>query len=97
MQATDDINLRPMGKKMTMGSEKIYTVCLNCEEVASSLATRGFKRGTRCDLSLEPVQSRSKKHHRVVFFKDDEGREVRVVTSLRYVSAEEITNLFKPR
>lgn len=35
VQATDYINLRPMNKKMTMGSEKIYTVCLNCGEVFS--------------------------------------------------------------
>ncbi|WP_146553274.1 hypothetical protein [Rummeliibacillus sp. SL167] len=35
VKATDYINLRPMNKKMTMGSEKIYTVCLNCGEVVS--------------------------------------------------------------
>ncbi|WP_100330123.1 IS4 family transposase [Bacillus xiapuensis] len=46
---------------------------------------------------LGSVQSRSEKRHRVVFFKDDEGREVRVVTSLRHVSAEEIANMYKAR
>ncbi|MGM7637491.1 IS4 family transposase, partial [Bacillus sp. Hm123] len=46
---------------------------------------------------LGSVQSRSEKRHRVVFFKDDEGREVRAVTSLRHVSAEEIANMYKAR
>jgi hypothetical protein len=35
VQATDYINLRPLDKKMTFGSEKIYTVCLDCGEVLS--------------------------------------------------------------
>lgn len=35
IQATDFINLRPLGKKMTIGTEKVYTVCLDCGEVAS--------------------------------------------------------------
>ncbi|MNY74686.1 hypothetical protein D3C86_2137750 [compost metagenome] len=35
VQATDYINLRPLDKKMAVGSEKIYTVCLNCGEVVS--------------------------------------------------------------
>jgi hypothetical protein len=35
VQATDFVNLRPLDKKMAFGSEKIYTVCLDCGEVAS--------------------------------------------------------------
>ena len=35
IQATDFINLRPLHKKMVLGSEKIYTVCLECGEVVS--------------------------------------------------------------
>ncbi|MEH7379069.1 hypothetical protein V7138_01100 [Bacillus sp. JJ1533] len=35
IQATDYINLRPLNKKMAIGSEKVYTVCLDCGEVAS--------------------------------------------------------------
>ena len=35
VQATDYINLRPLNKKMAIGSEKEYTVCLDCGEVYS--------------------------------------------------------------
>lgn len=35
VQATDFINLRPLDKKMAIGSEKIYTICSDCGEVAS--------------------------------------------------------------
>jgi hypothetical protein len=35
VQATDFINLRPLDTKMSMGCEKIYTVCLDCGEVVS--------------------------------------------------------------
>jgi hypothetical protein len=35
VKAMDFINLRPVDKKMTLGSEKIYAVCLDCGEVAS--------------------------------------------------------------
>lgn len=35
VQATDYINLRPLDKKIAIGSEKIYNVCLNCGEVLS--------------------------------------------------------------
>ncbi len=35
VQAMDFINLRPVDKKMTLGSERIYTVCLDCGEVVS--------------------------------------------------------------
>ncbi|HEK9099897.1 TPA: hypothetical protein SUB30_001165 [Bacillus pseudomycoides] len=30
VQATNYINLRPLHKKMGIGSQKIYTVCLDC-------------------------------------------------------------------
>jgi hypothetical protein len=35
VQAMDYINLRPVDKKMSIGSEKVYTVCLDCGEVVS--------------------------------------------------------------
>ena len=35
VQATDFVNLRPLDKKMSFGSEKVFTVCLDCGEVAS--------------------------------------------------------------
>jgi hypothetical protein len=35
VQAMDFINLRPVDKKMSIGSERIYTVCLDCGEVVS--------------------------------------------------------------
>lgn len=35
VQAMDFINLRPVDKKMSLGSERIFTVCLNCGEVVS--------------------------------------------------------------
>ncbi|AIQ47361.1 hypothetical protein R70723_16795 [Paenibacillus sp. FSL R7-0273] len=35
VQATDYINLRPLDKKMSIGAERVYTVCLNCGEVVS--------------------------------------------------------------
>jgi hypothetical protein len=35
VQAMDYINLRPVDKKMSIGSERIYTVCLDCGEVVS--------------------------------------------------------------
>lgn len=35
VQATDFINLRPLNKKMSFGSERVFTVCLDCGEVVS--------------------------------------------------------------
>ena len=46
---------------------------------------------------LGTPQSRSKKRHRVVFFTDHEGREIRVVTSLLHMSAEAIAAMYKAR
>lgn len=46
---------------------------------------------------LGTIQSRSEKRHRVVFFKDNDGHEIRVVTSLRNVSAEAIADMYKAR
>jgi IS4 transposase len=40
---------------------------------------------------------RSTLRHRMVFFKDDKNREVRVVTNLMNVSAEAIANMYKSR
>ncbi|WP_019412379.1 IS4 family transposase [Paenisporosarcina sp. TG20] len=46
---------------------------------------------------LGTIQSRSVKRHRVVFFKDNDGHEIRVVTSLFNVSAETIADMYKAR
>ncbi len=35
VQAMDFINLRPVDKKIALGSERIFTVCLDCGEVVS--------------------------------------------------------------
>jgi translation initiation factor 2 beta subunit (eIF-2beta)/eIF-5 len=35
VQAMDFINLRPVDKKMSFASERIFTVCLDCGEVVS--------------------------------------------------------------
>ncbi|MDQ0231849.1 hypothetical protein [Metabacillus malikii] len=35
VQATDYINLRPLNKKLAIGTEKVYTLCLDCGEVVS--------------------------------------------------------------
>ena len=35
-EGTDFVPVRPLGKKMSMGSEKIYTFCLSCGEVIST-------------------------------------------------------------
>ncbi|PLR98414.1 hypothetical protein [Bacillus sp. T33-2] len=34
-QGSDYINLRPLNRKLTVGSEKIYTYCTACGEVLS--------------------------------------------------------------
>ena len=52
-------------------------------------------RGITCLMGTP--QSRSEKRHRVVFFQDDHGREIRVVTSLMSVSAEEVAEMYKAR
>ncbi|WP_310793601.1 hypothetical protein [Salipaludibacillus neizhouensis] len=49
-----------------------------------------------CQLGTE--QSRSKERHRVVFFKDDYGNEMRVVTNLmNVVTTEVIADMYKAR
>lgn len=35
VQAADFVNLRPLNKKMSIGSERVFTVCLACGEVVS--------------------------------------------------------------
>ncbi|OZU89706.1 hypothetical protein CIL03_00770 [Virgibacillus indicus] len=35
-EGTDFMNIRPLGKKMSVGTGKIYTFCLNCGEVIST-------------------------------------------------------------
>lgn len=46
---------------------------------------------------LGTPQARSKKRHRVVFFTNQEGHKIRVVTSLFHVTAEEIACMYKAR
>lgn len=52
-------------------------------------------RDITCQLGTK--QSRSLKRHRVVFFKDDYGNEMRVVTNLMNVSPEVIADMYKAR
>lgn len=52
-------------------------------------------RDITCQLGTK--QTRSEKRHRVVFFKDDYGNEMRVVTNLMNVSPEAITDMYKAR
>ncbi|WP_442953154.1 transposase [Paenibacillus sp. IHB B 3084] len=42
-------------------------------------------------------QCRSEQRHRVVIFRDFEGREIRVVTDLMQVTAEQIAQMYKAR
>jgi predicted nucleic-acid-binding Zn-ribbon protein len=35
-QGTDYMGVRPLGKKLSAGSQKIYTFCLKCGEVVST-------------------------------------------------------------
>jgi hypothetical protein len=60
-------------------------------EQAGSSITRDIT----CQLGTE--QSRSKRRHRVVFFKDDYGNEMRVVTNLMNVAPEAIADMYKAR
>src|SRR5690242_2236879 len=46
---------------------------------------------------LGTPQCRSEKRHRVVIFQDFEGREIRVVTDLMHVTAEQIAQMYKAR
>ncbi|MDQ8737954.1 IS4 family transposase [Paenibacillus sp. LHD-38] len=46
---------------------------------------------------LDSKQCRSEKRHRVVFFQDDHGHEIRVVTNLLHLSAEQIAAIYKAR
>lgn len=46
---------------------------------------------------LGTPQCRSQKRHRVVIFRDFEGREIRVVTDLMQVTAEQIAQMYKAR
>ena len=47
--------------------------------------------------TLGTSQKQTKKRHRVVQFMDHEGKEIRVVTSLMDITAEEIANMYKSR
>jgi hypothetical protein len=60
-------------------------------EKAGSPVTRDIT----CQLGTE--QSRSEKRHRIVFFKDDYGNEMRVVTNLMNVAPEVIADMYKAR
>lgn len=52
-----------------------------------------------CDITcqLGTAQCRSENRHRVVIFQDFEGREIRVVTDLMQITAEQITQMYKAR
>nr|WP_232229174.1 IS4 family transposase [Paenibacillus zanthoxyli] len=52
-------------------------------------------RDITCKLGTE--QCRSEKRHRVVFFQDDHGNEIRVATNLLHLSAEQIAAIYKAR
>ena len=43
VQAMDFVNLRPMNKKLSIGTERIFTVCLDCGEVVSIKVTQPEK------------------------------------------------------
>jgi hypothetical protein len=60
-------------------------------DVEGSRVTRDItcKVGTR--------QCRSEKRHRIVFFVDDHGREMRVITNIMNVTAETIADMYKAR
>nr|WP_256241000.1 transposase [Bacillus sp. V3B] len=47
--------------------------------------------------TLGTTQKQTKKRHLVVQFTDHEGREMRVVTSLMHITAEEIAGMYKSR
>ena len=47
--------------------------------------------------TLGTTQKQTKKRHRVVQFTDHEGKEMRVVTSLMDITAEEIAGMYKSR
>ena len=47
--------------------------------------------------TLETPQKQTEKRHRVVQFMDYEGKEMRVVTSLMDITAEEIADMYKSR
>lgn len=46
---------------------------------------------------LGTPQCRTEKRHRVVIFQDFKGREIRVVTDLMQVTAEQIAQMYKAR
>ncbi|TBL67612.1 IS4 family transposase [Paenibacillus thalictri] len=60
-----------------------------------SLADSSVLRDITCQLGT--LQCRSEKRHRVVIFRDFEGREIRVVTDLMHVTAEQIAQMYKAR
>lgn len=47
--------------------------------------------------TLGTPQKQTEKRHRVIQFTDHEGKDIRVVTSLMDITAEEITNMYKSR
>lgn len=47
--------------------------------------------------TLGTPQNQTKKRHRIVQFTDHEGKEIRVVTSLMNITAEEIAGMYKSR
>ncbi|UQZ83949.1 Transposase DDE domain protein [Paenibacillus konkukensis] len=67
------------------------TLCIAAAVAADSQIVRDFT----CQLGTP--QCRSKQRHRVVIFRDFEGREIRIVTDLLGVTAEQIALIYKAR
>lgn len=68
----------------------------NVELSAIRSPQRQKQAGSRVIRRLGTPQSRSEKQHRVVFFHDHE-REIRVLTSLMNMSAEEVAEMYTAR
>jgi predicted nucleic-acid-binding Zn-ribbon protein len=46
-EGTDFMPIKPLDKKLSMGSNKIYTFCLNCGEIVSTRVENPDKFRTR--------------------------------------------------
>ena len=70
---------------------------LNRKKSLKGTRTEGSNVTADFTCTLGTPQKQTKKRHRVVQFTDYEGKEIRVVTSLLYVTAEEIADMYKSR
>ncbi len=85
------VEKQPFVIRMKENVEIVQPHALKHYKSEGSPVTRDFT----CQLGTK--QSRSEKRHRVVFFKDDNGNEIRVVTNVMGVSPEAIANMYKAR